>query len=351
VRRRPVAAVLAVAACAAVAGAPALADPGAVRAKRAEVRRIEGQVAALDRRVERAAEAYNGARWRLGLIRRRIDQNRRVLIGATRDLSRSQAILARRLRDLYRQDQPTLAEVILTSGSLSLAVDRLQTLERIGDQDRDVVVNIRGFRGRVREARRQLIRDRAAGRREVAHLGQERSRVEGLLRQREEILGSARSDLRRLIAEERERRRREAEAARQRALEAQRAGALPTPFSGPLPSGEGNSAAARLALRYLGVPYVWGGASPSGFDCSGLASYVYAQIGKRVPHYTGAIWASYPQVPSGQLQAGDLVFFNGGDHVGIYLGNDQFVHAPHTGDVVRVASLSSRGDYVGAVRP
>jgi cell wall-associated NlpC family hydrolase len=122
-------------------------------------------------------------------------------------------------------------------------------------------------------------------------------------------------------------------------------------LAGPLPSGEGNAAAARLALGYQGVPYVWGGASPSGFDCSGLASYVYARLGKSVPHYTGAIWGSFPQVPSDQLQPGDLVFFNGLAHMGIYIGNGQFVHAPHTGDVVRVANLSDRGDYVGAVRP
>ena len=104
-------------------------------------------------------------------------------------------------------------------------------------------------------------------------------------------------------------------------------------------------------MQYLGVPYVWGGASPSGFDCSGLASYAYAQIGKSVPHFTGAIYAGFPHVPAGQEQVGDLVFFNGLGHMGIYIGGGQFVHAPHTGDVVKVSNLSDRGDYIGAVRP
>ena len=121
--------------------------------------------------------------------------------------------------------------------------------------------------------------------------------------------------------------------------------------SAPLPSGSGNAAAAAVAMQYLGVPYVWGGASPSGFDCSGLASYAYAQIGKSVPHYTGAIYNMFPKVPAGQEQVGDLVFFNGLSHMGIYIGGGQFVHAPHTGDVVRVANLGDRSDYVGAVRP
>jgi cell wall-associated NlpC family hydrolase len=118
-----------------------------------------------------------------------------------------------------------------------------------------------------------------------------------------------------------------------------------------MPSGSGNAAAASVAMRYLGVPYVWGGASPSGFDCSGLASYAYAQIGKSVPHYTVSIWNAFPKVPSGALEVGDLVFFRGLGHMGIYIGGGQYVNAPQTGDVVKVSSMSGRSDYVGAVRP
>ena len=104
-------------------------------------------------------------------------------------------------------------------------------------------------------------------------------------------------------------------------------------------------------MQYQGVPYVWGGASPSGFDCSGLASYAYAQIGKSVPHYTYAIWSAFPQVPPGQYQPGDLVMLNGLGHMGIYIGDGMMVHAPSTGDVVRVVPMSSRSDLVGVVRP
>ena len=119
----------------------------------------------------------------------------------------------------------------------------------------------------------------------------------------------------------------------------------------PVPSGSGNAAAAALALQYLGVPYVWAGASPSGFDCSGLPSYVYGRLGKSVPHYTVAIWNAFPKVPSDQLQEGDLVFFHKLGHMGIYIGAGKFVHAPHTGDVVKVSDLATYSGYVGAVRP
>jgi cell wall-associated NlpC family hydrolase len=192
--------------------------------------------------------------------------------------------------------------------------------------------------------------------------------VLAILAERRRVLESARGELRQLIREEEERQRREAEQQRLRALEAQRAAraaaaaraaspaqmATPSsPVTDAPPSGGGNAAVVSIAMRYLGVPYVWGGASPSGFDCSGLASYVYAQIGKSVPHYTGAIWAKFPKVAPGDLQPGDMVFFYPSlSHVGIYIGNGQFIHAPRTGDVVKISRLADRmGNYVGAVRP
>jgi hypothetical protein len=125
------------------------------------------------------------------------------------------------------------------------------------------------------------------------------------------------------------------------------------------PAGPTGMRAVAIAERYLGVPYRWGGADPiGGFDCSGLAMYVYAQLGVNLTHYTGAQWYEGARVPPSALQPGDLVFFEpsprGPQHEGIYIGNGQFIQAPHTGDVVKISSLdqpSYRFGYVGAVRP
>ena len=94
-------------------------------------------------------------------------------------------------------------------------------------------------------------------------------------------------------------------------------------------------------MRYLGIPYKWGGASPSeGFDCSGLVMYVYAQVGVSLPHYTVSQFQLGTPVSRDQLEPGDLVFFDNLGHNGIYIGGDQFIHAPHTGDVVKISSMS-----------
>jgi len=126
-----------------------------------------------------------------------------------------------------------------------------------------------------------------------------------------------------------------------------------------LPGGTIGQRAVAIAEQYLGIPYVYAGADPiTGFDCSGLTMYVYNQLGINLQHWTGYQIHEGTPVPRWALQPGDLVFFydEGGvpGHVGIYIGNGQFIHAPHTGDVVKISSLNDSNYSVvfdGAVRP
>ena len=109
--------------------------------------------------------------------------------------------------------------------------------------------------------------------------------------------------------------------------------------------------AVQIANRLTGIPYVWGGASPrSGFDCSGLVQYVFGKLGIPLPHYTVSQYGHGRPVSRSSLRPGDLVFFYGLGHVGIYAGGGKYIHAPRAGSTVRWASLASNPSYYGARR-
>jgi cell wall-associated NlpC family hydrolase len=104
--------------------------------------------------------------------------------------------------------------------------------------------------------------------------------------------------------------------------------------------------AAAIALKEVGVPYRWGGASPAGFDCSGLVYWAYGRLGVELPHSSYALYDRGRQVTRSRVKTGDLLFFSGLGHVGIYIGRGRMVHAPHTGSRVEVVSVG-RSSYAG----
>jgi peptidoglycan DL-endopeptidase CwlO len=113
----------------------------------------------------------------------------------------------------------------------------------------------------------------------------------------------------------------------------------------------GAATAVAEALRQLGKPYVFGAAGPNSFDCSGLTQWAWNKAGVSMDHYTGAQWNAFPHVPLDQIQPGDLVFLRVDlGHMGMYIGGGEFIHAPHTGDVVRIAKISG-ARIAGVVRP
>ena len=209
------------------------------------------------------------------------------------------------------------------------------------------------YRKEVETRRARLREARANQARIVAERAVEKASIENRLAERERLLGSVKDEIAQLQAEERARQAALAEQARARAQAQQLAAQLQQESvqetydpSFATPTYDADVPAARyshvvpIALQYLGVPYVWGGSSPStGFDCSGFIMFVFAQIGVSLPHHAASQFSYGTPVSREQLAPGDLVFFNGLGHAGIYIGGGQFVHAPHTGDVVKISSI------------
>ena len=289
---------------------------------------------------------------------------------ANADLAVSQSILDRRASNIYRKGRVDMISVFVGATDFTDFITRLDLLRRIGRSDASVVASVKQAKTRV-ETARQALESRQAE--QVALRNRARSKqaeVNATYDEQRTYLAGLTTELKKLVAEERARQER---LAAQRAAEAAaRAAALGNANLGgpgvrtfdPSALGAPHPEAVTMARRYLGVPYVWGGTTPAGFDCSGLTSYSYAAIGISIPRTSRQQYRIGAYIPPNRLdllQPGDLVFFGYGGapsrihHVGMYVGGGNFIHAPQTGDVVRISSLNgriaSRGDYVGAVRP
>lgn len=372
-----------------VAAVGASANPS-INDKRAQAEAILAEVRTLDEEVGAAAERFNGANYELQKLTTELTETREDLTRARRHQKVSHQRVAARLRALYiNGESASSIEVILGAKSLDDMLDRIDLAERVAEQDAQIAREAKALRERVAKREKELSAARSRQAVVVEQRAAETRAIEGKLAERQRLLASVKDEIARLEEAER---RRQAELQRQarlelerqrRAAEAQqRAEALAaraaTSSSESSPASDGSEGdglsgsspgvdytpppadaskgaqVVAIAMQYLGVPYVWGAADPSvGFDCSGLTTYVFAKVGVSLPHYAAAQYQMGSPVSKDQLQPGDLVFFRGLGHMGMYIGGGNFIHAPHTGDVVKISPLSDPyyvANWVGAKR-
>jgi cell wall-associated NlpC family hydrolase len=348
----------------ALAAQPAVGDPS-ITAKEAEAQSVLGQVQQLDSSLERAVEAYNFATTKLDRVRADLRENHASLEVAKQSLKRAQAALSARIVSLYTADgENNSLEVLLGASSLDDLVNRFDAANRVSAEDAKILQDVATFNREVKAREKRLKRAKAQAAELVRERAAERASIESQLAARRSLLSSIRGEIAHLKAQEAARQaqlRREL-AARVAAQQQQAPVQALTTAVAPVSSTSSSTAAPAppathggvvgIAMQYLGVPYRWGGASPSGFDCSGFVMYVYAQVGVSLPHSSYAQYGMGSPVSRDQLQPGDLVFFDGLGHVGIYVGGGSFIHAPHTGDVVKISPMTGwyASTYVGARR-
>lgn len=361
--------VLALALAALAAVAPALGDP--IGDKQAEAQRVLARIDQLGRRLDRASEAYNGATYRLGRIRAALRKNERELVVARHDLRIATDRLNWLLRDIYESGtKDSTVEVLLGARSLSDVISGLDAQNRLTEQAGQLVSTVRRFKAHLAHVRDRLQRTRRAQERLVAMRAAEKARIVRALSEQHQLLFSIRSQITQLRHEEAVRQAQLAAAAAARLAQdrAQQAQALRTLVVGAttqvageagsppvtvVPPSQIGTRVVTIAEQYLGYPYVWDAAGPDSFDCSGLVTYVFAQVGISLPHFAAAQWNYGTYVDESQLSPGDLVFFANLDHVGIYIGGGDYIEAPHPGDVVKITPLSdpwSAANYYGAKR-
>jgi cell wall-associated NlpC family hydrolase len=326
---------------------PVLAHATPVSEKKARAREIRAQVAELDHRLEAVIEKYNLANERLAVVRKQIDTNTKALKLARYNLAVAHRNLSARVVALYKERPIEMLDVVFSAGSFEEITSQLDLLKRVGEHDTDIIHSVEQYQGEVKDKRVGLIADRKAAVKLLGEVGTSKRTIEGKLQQRRSMLAGVEAEIRRIE-------RAEAAAAARRVAAANAAGTDggSTPNQRPIipdQAGPGHPEVCAIAAQYLGVKYVYGGASPStGFDCSGFVMYVYAQVGISLPHYSGSQQQMGTAVSMSALQPGDLVFRgNPAYHVGIYVGGGTCIHSPHTGSVV---SYQSVGYWDSAVR-
>jgi peptidoglycan DL-endopeptidase CwlO len=323
----------------------ALASP--VTSKKAQLRRVQAKLATVYHQVDMAVEKYNQATSQLSTVTSQIKENEHLLKVAEYNLGVANEQLSARAEDMYRARDVGVVDVLFAANSFDDLVTQLNLMERLGNSDVDTVKSIAAYQQDIKDRRVRLDADKKAAAKLVASAAGHKAEVESLQGKLEHMTAGLKSEIDRLQAQQAAAAKAAAETA-----SAQNGGGTSTGGGGGGtfvdPGGSGHSSVIGIAQRYLGVPYVYGGASPGGFDCSGLTMYCYAQIGIGLSHgATDQQHASTP-VPLSALQPGDLVFFGNASysyHVGIYVGGGSMIHAPHTGAVVSYGSIS--GAWIG----
>jgi len=309
-----------------------------VSSKKAQLAAIQAKLQDVYHKVDMAVEKYNQASTQLATVQAKIDENQRQLETARKNLEQANQQLLLRAENIYKSRDVGVIDVIFKADSFDELISQLDMMERLGNSDVDTVHAIAAYKRDIKDRRIRLEADEKSAARLLADREQHKDELLALQSELNGLTGQIKKQIKKL--------KYQAKVRAQLAL---------TGYSGPIPgpvdpNSPGHPDIVGIAQRYFGVPYVWGGASPSGFDCSGLTMYCYAQIG--ISLYHGATMQQHASIPVAltDLRPGDLIFFGNASfshHVAIFVSGSTCIEAPHTGDVVRYGTWTGRDAWIG----
>lgn len=306
---------------------------------------VQADLEKLDIELEMTVEEHNATRDLLDQLTMDLADSRARLDDIIAQYNAQSELMSQRMVAIYKADEVNMFTILLTSSSFSDVYDSARYMMKISEQDAKLEAQLRESSNEISELTDQIDNDRADQMRYEKDLQEQEKEIKVKIAQREEAYDQLDAEIRSII---------EQEAARQQAERERAAAEMAAMLEDLEVSDSVQAQVVQTALQYLGVPYVWGGESPRGFDCSGLTKYVYAQHGVNLPHNAAMQFNLDMGVPvsNDQLQPGDLVFWGPGypHHVGMYIGKGNYIEAPNFGEVVSISSLSFGGDYAGARR-
>jgi peptidoglycan DL-endopeptidase CwlO len=340
------AAVAAIAVGLCVHAQPAHAD-NVLDAKRAQYARIRADIRRLDNHAELLTEQYDHVVWQLGVLRKRMRVATHRLILERAKLRRDQGLLSELIIEQYKGGDPGTIDLVLSASSLSQVTGGMDLKARLDEAVTETTEAVNAARIAIAAERRTIAAAQVKARKDKREITVRRTQITRELRRRHRLVGKLGRQITVMTAADRI-------GQADLALEAQKWLTADLRADVSDPGQELRDHVALDALQQIGVPYVWGGATPQGFDCSGLVMWLYAKYGVELPHFAASQFHLGPQITKDELRPGDLVFFHELGHVGMYIGNGWVIHAPHTGDFVRMAPFSMgwfQSTFVGATQP
>ena len=318
--------------------APAAPATGSVAKAKERLQIVQARLDDVSMQSEIAVEKYNQASSQLDAVQAKIEENQRQLETARKNLETANDQLTQRARNIYKSRDVSVVDVIFQADSFDELISQMDMMERLGNSDVDTVHAIASYKREIKNRRVRLQADEKQATRLVADREQHKNELYALQGDLQNLTGKIQKQIKKL--------KYQAKLRAQLALQGY-SGPIPGPVD---PNSPGHPEIVGLAQQYFGVPYVWGGASPSGFDCSGLTMYVYAKIGIGMSHGATDQQRTSTPVALSDLRPGDLIFFGNASfshHVAIFVEGTTCIEAPHTGDVVRYGTWTGRDAWIG----